>query len=198
MNDTQTYIGVYDNVFDETFCNSVIARFEDIDRNTWHSTGRAVAEGETQFLNGHLGRSDLGIFFENLARDYANEINTKVGECMRDYQKSYIGFQDIVMGSYTCKVQRTSPRGGYHVWHSEHGGDVSSMRRIAVWILYLSTHEGEGETEFLQQGIRVAPKAGRVVLWPASFTHPHRGNPIYSGEKYIATGWFEHFCDITR
>ena len=72
------------------------------------------------------------------------------------------------------------------------------MRRAAVWILYLTSHEEQGETEFLQQGIRVAPQAGRVVIWPASFTHPHRGNPVYDGNKYIATGWFEYYWNVNK
>ena len=50
--------------------------------------------------------------------------------------------------------------------------------------------DGEGETEFLWQGLRVKPKAGTVCIFPASFTHTHRGNPVYSCDKYIATGWY--------
>ena len=45
-----------------------------------------------------------------------------------------------------------------------------------------------GETEFLYQKKKVKPKAGRVLIFPGSFTHLHRGNPPYEA-KYIATGW---------
>ena len=29
-------------------------------------------------------------------------------------------------------------------------------------------------------------------MWPAHWTHIHRGNPPLSGEKYIATSWIEN------
>jgi len=57
--------------------------------------------------------------------------------------------------------------------------------------LYLNDVEEGGETEFLYVKRRVSAKKGRFVLWPAGFTHTHRGNPPLSGEKYIMTGWVE-------
>jgi hypothetical protein len=48
-----------------------------------------------------------------------------------------------------------------------------------------------GETEFLYQHMRVKPEQGTLVIWPAAFTHTHRGNPPLSNEKYIVTGWTE-------
>ena len=65
------------------------------------------------------------------------------------------------------------------------------MNRIMAWMIYLNDVEDGGETEFLYQSMRVKPKQGTLVLWPAHFTHMHRGNPPLSGEKYIMTSWLE-------
>ena len=46
-----------------------------------------------------------------------------------------------------------------------------------------------GETEFLYQGIRVPPVQGTVLLFPAGWTHPHRGNPPLKENKYFMTTW---------
>ncbi len=189
------YIGVYDNVVDNDFCIKIINRFENILETSW--TSDFQAEGKDQFENSALGRKDTSLFFEHVARDYAIEINEIAGKCMEDYMQHYVGINERLI-SPACKVQRTGPSGGYHVWHAEHGSDIGALRRAAVWILYLTSHEGQGETEFLQQGIRVAPQAGRMVIWPASFTHPHRGNPVYDGNKYIATGWFEYYWNVNK
>ena len=56
-------------------------------------------------------------------------------------------------------------------------------------MVYLNDVEEDGETEFLYQELKLKPKKGRVVIWPGSFTHLHRGNPPRS-TKYIATGWY--------
>jgi len=188
------YIGVYDNVVDENYCQQVIRRFEDIE----DTSGFAYQDGKKQFQNGSLGRRDNSLFFCQVSKDFAKDIQGKVIDCFNQYKQEYVGLDGMGLASFTCKVQRTGSSGGYHVWHSEHAGDPGSMRRAAVWILYLTSHEDSGETEFLQQGIRVKPQAGRVVIWPASFTHPHRGNPVYDSVKYIATGWFEHYYDIAK
>lgn len=81
--------------------------------------------------------------------------------------------------------------GGYHVFHHEcEGNSLEGLRRLLVWTVYLNdVPEGGGETEYLYQGVRLQPKKGDLVLWPAAFTHTHRGNPVYTTDKYIVTGW---------
>jgi hypothetical protein len=62
-------------------------------------------------------------------------------------------------------------------------------------MLYLNSlpPEANGETEFLYQQRRINPVENTMVLWPAAFTHAHRGNPVYGDHtKYIVTGWFYH------
>ncbi len=194
----QDYIATYDNIFSETECNFLIEKFHDLEDGSWFSDG--AVKGESQFLGhgGTLTRKDRSLFFDHQSRKESEFIHDRVGKCMEEYVSKYHGLQGLQIGSVVCKVQRTMPSGGFHVWHNEHGPQLESMKRVAVWLVYLTSHENEGETEFLQQGVRVAPKAGTVVIWPASFTHPHRGNPVYSGDKYIATGWFEFIESIHR
>ena len=62
-------------------------------------------------------------------------------------------------------------------------------------MLYLNTlpENANGETEFLYQKRRLSPAENTMVIWPAGFTHPHRGNPVYGDKsKYIITGWFRY------
>jgi hypothetical protein len=60
-------------------------------------------------------------------------------------------------------------------------------------MLYLNTLElnEAGETEFLYQQTRLQPQKNTMVVWPAAFTHAHRGNVVHGTNcKYIVTGWF--------
>jgi hypothetical protein len=88
------------------------------------------------------------------------------------------------------KIQKTEIGGGYHIWHNEDDGP-QFMRRVATFILYLNDVDEGGETEFLYYPKRVKAKQGRFIVWPAGFTHTHRGNPPLSNTKYIVTGWIE-------
>lgn len=88
------------------------------------------------------------------------------------------------------KLQKTLPGQGYHIWHFE-SDNLERAGRVLSWGLYLNTVEEGGETEFLYQGIRIPATQGTLVIWPAGFTHAHRGNPPLSGEKYLLTGWVE-------
>jgi len=55
---------------------------------------------------------------------------------------------------------------------------------------YLNTVEDGGETEFFHQQRSISPQKGLTVIWPADWTHTHRGVPSPTETKYIITGWF--------
>ena len=57
--------------------------------------------------------------------------------------------------------------------------------------MYLNTIESAGETELLYQRERIPPQENTAILFPASYTHTHRGNVVHGDiPKYILTGWF--------
>ena len=104
--------------------------------------------------------------------------------------------EDLVRVLYrpgTINLQKyRQDSGGYHHWHSEiypQNASCDSLHRVLLWMFYLNDVEDGGETEFLYQGRKIAPKKGRLVIAPAGFTHTHRGNVARSGDKYIATSW---------
>ena len=94
------------------------------------------------------------------------------------------------LSSYTFKIHKVKEGQGYHEWHYE-DVDTQGLRRALAWMTYLKVPEEGGETEFLHQSKRIKPMVGRTLIWPAYFTHLHRGNPPLKGEKYYITGWFE-------
>ena len=87
------------------------------------------------------------------------------------------------------KIHKVRKTEGYHSWHYERN-DPPSLERLMVYMTYLEVPEKGGETEFLEQSLRIEPIVGRTLIWPAGFTHMHRGNPPLDGEKMYITGWF--------
>jgi len=185
----ENFIFSKDNAASRDFCEHIIKDFEscyaDVSR-----TSTEVRWGDDQFPCGKLDRNDAQVFLPTSLCSYFKEIQDIVFDGLEEYQHTIASVKSNILISPTAKMQKTPIGGGYSVWHSEHGGGNSAARSL-VWMIYLNdVHEG-GDTEFLYQHMKVQPKQGTLVIWPAGITHPHRGNPPYSNEKYVLTGWFE-------
>ena len=179
------FVGIYENVLSEEECKKIIELFEN-DLNN-----QVDNNGDTQFPRDKMERHDYQKYYES--NDTSNLIVLKVNEildkCIKLYAEEFWIVKQLKATSLKVKLQKTPPRGGYHVWHCEQNG--RDANRALAWTIYLNDiPDGEGETEFLWQGLRVKSKAGTVSIFPAAFTHTHRGNPVYSCDKYIATGWY--------
>jgi len=154
-----------------------------------------IMHGEQENF-GIQNRKDTSINFSTVSdmagvQSLIDRMNGVLSRHSEPYSHKYPGFQGIRWVSSHLKVQKTEPKGGFHQWHSEQGpGETAN--RVLVWTLYLNDiPEGEGETEFLEYGVKVPAKKGTLCFFPAAWTHVHRGNAVYSTTKYIATGWFQ-------
>ena len=130
----------------------------------------------------------LDTFSPNEAQAFMSNVNA----CLISYTKKYPYLSNFNYVSSLTLLQKTNPKEGYHLFHSENI-DWNLANRTIAWMVYLNDVEKGGETEFLYQDIKVKPEKGKVVIWPGSYTHLHRGNPPGS-PKYIATGWYQ--CDV--
>lgn len=113
-------------------------------------------------------------------------------KCFTPYIDKFSVLNNAKYEIIDAKIQKTLPGNGYHIWHYENASNVSRTRMFA-FMVYLNTVEEGGETEFLYLKKRIKPVKNRTLIWPAGFTHTHRGNQPLSGEKYIVTGWIERF-----
>jgi len=184
------HIGVYENMIPKSYCDKVIDFFE-----------KGVSKGEDVSYRDEAlthQKRDVAVHVR-LDQQTKNSLALEFFEkgmipILELYGKKYGYFQEMMMYQDVpplfCdfKIQKTNPSEGYHIWHPENSGGISS-KRIMVWTLYLNDVEEGGETEFLNQSVRVPAKTGQVCLFPPYYTHLHRGNPPLSGTKYIATGW---------
>lgn len=189
---SRNFVGILDEFMPAEWCEKTITYFENMDAAGF-TTDRQKYQGAKAIEK----KDDSLCAFENeLVFAGTRELHQEFIERFWKYgYKPYSDEFDILtkLASHSIwgqKIQRTKPGGGYHVWHCEHG-DPSTSRRVLAYILYLNDVEEGGETEFLYTPMRVKPKTGRLVIFPAGFTHTHRGNPPISGDKYIVTGWVE-------
>ena len=190
------FIGVFSDVYPDGFCEHLIAEFER-NRTLGAGTDRQDGEGVAKHAKNdyQIFSNGKNINFEPFKdRNTINMFFKGLQNCFGAYTNEFSTLKDLKINCTNMKMQKTSTGGGYHVWHGEQGNGNQANRGL-VYMLYLNTlpSEANGETEFLYQQRRISPVGNTMVLWPAAFTHAHRGNPVYGdNSKYIVTGWFYH------
>ena len=187
MEDNFNGIEEYRNVFPIDYCKQLIETFE-------QRASMQLTEHQTGFKN-----QDERIFMD--MSNHNNMFHVDADLCKFFYQtvvktyeeksgKKYDSLRAVVQHSPKgMSIQKTRPHQGYHAWHCE-CADLCTSSRVMAYTLYLNSVEEGGETEFLYQGVKIKPEPGKLVFFPAYYTHPHRGNPIYKGVKYIVSGWY--------
>ena len=111
-------------------------------------------------------------------------------ECYKDYNLQWPFLSTIVshldIGKFN--IGKYMPGQHFQQIHCERGG-LSSLHRLLAFMTYLNDVQEGGSTYFNHYDLDIKPKKGLTLLWPAEWTHSHKGNILESGTKYIITGW---------
>ena len=187
----ENFIGIYENAFSKEYCDSVIKYFDEAEK-----AGMTIDRQQDRGVS-KIQKNDLQLYGHSaVSLKYVTELIKPFSDVFWNYAYSDYSETFAILKShaphsnYAFKVQKTEVGQGYHLWHAE-DCNRESCNRVLVWTLYLNDVEEGGETEFLYYPKRIKPKTGTLIIWPAGFTHTHRGNPPISNTKYIITGWVE-------
>ena len=188
------YIWYKDNVLSEEKCKEIINRFDESPLTGQGVTGLgldlSVKNSTDLQISGLEEWTDIDAIFHELIskclQDYYDHLNGKiVHEYFTTGAKLFIPpTEDVTDTGY--QIQKTRPHQGY-VWHQYY-----MTRRLITFIVYLNTVE-EGWTQF-GNGDQIAPRTGRAVMFPATWTYVHQGYPPRQ-TKYIMTGWLHERAD---
>ena len=88
-------------------------------------------------------------------------------------------------------LQRYAPGEGFRQWHCDwtiSNEATEPVHRVLAWIIYCDSVEEAG-TEFHWQQHHEKAERGKLVIFPASPSHIHRGRVNSELSKTIATGW---------
>jgi prolyl 4-hydroxylase len=89
----------------------------------------------------------------------------------------------------------------HHDAHPEQKQDLAGLRILTVFIYFSDVEEG-GHTAFPKLGLSVAPKKGRVLIWPSvkaedpteiDWRTNHEAQPVIKGHKIAANAWVHMF-----
>jgi len=178
-----SFIYEFQNSLSADECKQIINRFEDSKED--HYQGR-VGQNFTENVN--IKKStDMVISGKKNWKDFDTLFFTSLSKALSAVKKEF----DFFSGPFKdigYAVQKTNP-GEYYHWHIDSGSHQFSDRQlVAIW--YLNDVDGPGgETEFLNQNVKIKPETGKLILFPPFWTHEHRGVTLQKGVKYIATTW---------
>jgi|MEHZ01.6.fsa_nt_MEHZ011618612.1_1 hypothetical protein len=186
------------NFIPNDVCTSIIRRFENDDRKiegyfTYPVGDQVVTRVKNNIELSILscsGWEDVGTLF----LDYTMKAYT---EYTKHLKSTFSGYGDPMYPVYdresgvkniSCigfPIQRLG-KGDMYDWHHD-GDDISKANFIQI-IFYLNTlQENQGGcTEFID-GKKVRPETGKVLMYPCSWTFPHKGGEVLGGYKYICT-----------
>jgi len=115
-------------------------------------------------------------------------ISTKILSAIDEYKKLYpeSHMTSSYWGFTNMRFKHFKPGKNFDNWHSEHSF-LYSYRMLSIMI-YLSDHNCG--TEFYNGDI-IKSKVGRLTMFPAYFTHTHRGQICPDNkDRYLLTGYF--------
>lgn len=125
------------------------------------------------------------IFLDGLVQYSEHLYNSKL---ITNDMKKFLFGERISMENFF--VNR-SEEGEYYHWHTDHAPNVC---RYFSCLLYLNTLEKDkgGCTEFMC-GKKIRPEQGKLLIFPSTWTHEHRGAEVKNGGvKYICGNWMSN------
>ena len=118
---------------------------------------------------------------------YKQQLDKVVKEYLKKYPYMNENTEFALRENYN--LQKYPVGGGFKIWHHENKGSLPVGRdRHLTFMTYLNDVE-DGGTVFFHQNLSTPAKKGLTLIWPAYWTHTHRGIVSRLKEKYIVTGW---------
>ena len=188
------FVGIYDESVPVDLCNIFVENWEEAKKNeTIIDLTKENLEEHIEAPHNIHRKDEVALITPLTSTIYpvppVNEYFEFISKCYMCYLEKYgIVFNGPIYND-VFKIHKVGKSEGYHDWHYERS-EPSTLDRIMAWMTYLEVPKKGGETEFLHQSLRIDPIVGRTLIWPAGFTHMHRGNPPLDGEKMYITGWF--------
>lgn len=154
--------------------------------NLQWSKARTVGQGENQNVrtNYNIGLTEaVALTDDEELKKIHNQFYKLLLDVSIPYARKYGIDESIFFEGYN--VLKYS---GGQQYHAHYDGGPSSRRYMSP-ILYLNDEYDGGEIEFVNFGLKIKPKAGTLMLFPANYAYTHIAHPVTQGTKYAIVTW---------
>jgi len=174
----------------EKLCDDIVEYFKNNPQCQEEGTV-ITSSGEIKVKEEDKKSTEIHITKDRLDNPFG-EYREELQKCLDEYIKTYPYINSLnkfnVYENYN--IQYYPPGGGFKKEHFErNGSNLQISKRCLVFMTYLNDVE-DGGTEFYYQKLKSPAKKGLTLIWPAEWTHIHKGQISRKNEKYIVTGWY--------
>jgi hypothetical protein len=183
MNQNKSFIKKINNAYSKESCVKLINWFE----KNKHKAKKGLTAGKNL--------DNLEICIEVRKEKNFFNLGKTLKKCIVNFKKTY-----PEIDTHLCRwdldpyiqLMKYEPGQFYDRLHCENDGTPAVSRRVFAWMIYLNTIKKGGGTKFIYQNKILKPVAGDFYIWPAYWTHFHKGVVAPKEEKFLLTGWINY------
>jgi GR25 family glycosyltransferase involved in LPS biosynthesis len=183
----ENLIYTYNNAISPLLCKTIISMYEKED-----SILNVVSGDTNNFI---ISNNDLKWkkIYSFLNKELLQNVkiylkNLNIIKNFNIFSTEYIGNSFLQYDSSFIIQKCLKNEGENEYYHDLNSGFDKSRSCIITFIYYLNDIEVGGETEICGHTI-INPTAGKLLLFPTSWTFPYCRKMPISSDKYIITGW---------
>ena len=205
------------NSLESEFCDKMVGKFKNDNRKYQGITGKGLDKTikntkDLSITNLNDWKEFDSYLFNKLTeglKTFQNKLKERLKE--RNIDESIMNSFNIFNNNIDdtgYMIMHYTANEGFYKWHHDgYGGitthynkdggieykkecvDKNGKLRIRqyTFLWYLNDVEEGGETYLLHK--KVKAEKGKLLLFPANLTYPHKGSLPTSNDKYICTGW---------
>jgi hypothetical protein len=199
--ETNKYIYINENSISRELCEDIINLFEleedkyigktrnGVDKDIKDTTDYVINSEDKKWSKIH---SFLKTELNNNLKSYFKNLNKN--DCINNTEQlssniEYNYFSELALFFNTFMIQKYNKNCGRYIYHNDSHIDFSNKsNRIITYLWYLNDVKEGGQT-VIEDNIKIIPRTGKLLLFPACWTYPHCGKIPISDNKYILTGW---------
>ena len=181
VGDLHSYVQFFDDALAPDFCAQMVSAFEQ-SAHLHVPNGRGHQAGLEHSAWVEL---NLSVLADNAFLGY---FHAQIDKYLAQYNRS-LPLTLPIPGSVKLddlRMKRYRARSGENFEPHFDAYNQKSARYL-VFLWYLNEVAEGGETEFCDLGIKIPPRAGRLLIFPPYWMFQHAGRPPLSQDKYIVS-----------
>ena len=188
QNLTPTFIGSW-TISPLSICDELIFYFElNKKKHKKGGTGGGINLDDKNSTDIRITPKDIKLPGNEIFEDYFHSLYS----CYQDYVTEWPFLETFAekLQISGFNLQRYQSGQHFQKLHTERSS-LATLHRVFAWMTYLNdVDQGDGgSTLFSHYDLAIQPRKGLTLIWPAEWTHAHKGNVLKANNKYIITGW---------